>query len=170
MVSNKIGVTPFSPFFEKGAGRRLPAYLAKQKKSILPIIDGLEDQFQDLSSNRRQQTAIRSLIQEVPEWLEQQPDRNIGLLVFIRQDMVSTAVKQNAAQLMARYEPHALRWNPEEALRLAAWIGAQSGALTALEKDSIQKLNKEALTSALVALWGRKLGSERSREQGLRTG
>ena len=150
--------------FEKGAGRRFPAYLAKRKKSILPIIDGLEDQFQDLSSNRRQQTAIRSLIQEVPEWLEQQPDRNIGLLVFIRQDMVSTAVKQNAAQLMARYEPHALRWNPEEALRLAAWIGAQSGALTALEKDSIQKLNKEDLTSALVALWGRKLGSERSRE------
>ena len=150
--------------FEKGAGKRFPAYLTRQKKSILPIIDGLEDQFQDLSSNRHQQTAIRSLIQEVPEWLEQQPDRNIGLLVFIRQDMVLTAVKQNAPQLMARYEPHALRWSPEEALRLAAWVGVQSGALATLEREALQKLNKEALTHALAALWGRKLGSEGSRE------
>lgn len=162
-----IDILAWSAGFEvfiEGAGRRFPTYLAGQKKRILFVIDGLEDQFQDLSSNGRQQTAIRSLIQEVPEWLEQQPDRNIGLLVFIRQDMVLTAVKQNAAQLMARYEPYALRWSSEEALRLAAWIGAQSDVLAALKKESIQELNKEGLTSALAGLWGRKLGGESSRE------
>ncbi len=151
--------------FETGAGRRFPKYLKEQNSRILPIIDGLEDLFQDLSSNRRQQMAIRALIQEVPEWLEQQPDRNIGLLVFIRQDMVLSAVKQNSSQLMARYEPYALKWNAEEALRLAAWIGAQSNAMPDLKTScDLQKLDKDDLTSILVGLWGRKLGSENSRE------
>jgi MinD-like ATPase involved in chromosome partitioning or flagellar assembly len=152
--------------FNSGAGNRFSKYLTGRKARVLLIIDGLEDLFQDLSSNSRQQTAIRSLIQEVPEWLEQQPDRNIGILVFIRQDMVLTAVKQNSAQLMARYEPYALRWGAEEALRLAAWISALSDAMPDLKEDSssIQRLNKENLAEVLSRLWGRKLGSESSRE------
>ncbi|MFH0729487.1 MAG: ParA family protein [Pseudomonadota bacterium] len=163
-----IDILAWSAGFEKfkpGAGRRFSKHLAIRKTRILPIIDGLEDLFQELSSNDRQQTAIRALIQDVPEWLEQQPDRNIGLLVFIRQDMVLTAIKQNAAQLMARYEPYALRWNAEEALRLAAWIGAQSGAMPDLKTEyDLQKINKDDLTGVLIDLWGRKLGSESSRE------
>jgi MinD-like ATPase involved in chromosome partitioning or flagellar assembly len=163
-----IDILAWSAGFEKfktGAGRRLSGYLADRQTRLLPIIDGLEDLFQDLSSNDRQKTAIRALIQDVPEWLEQQPDRNVGLLVFIRQDMVLTAVKQNTAQLMARYEPHALRWNVEEALRLAAWICAQSNAMPDLKiKYDLQKINKDDLTSVLIGLWGRKLGSERSKE------
>jgi MinD-like ATPase involved in chromosome partitioning or flagellar assembly len=162
-----IDILAWSAGFEKfktGAGRRLSMYLAGRQIRLLPIIDGLEDLFQDLSSNDRQKTAIRALIQEVPEWLEQQPDRNVGLLVFIRQDMVLTAVKQNTAQLMARYEPYALRWNVEEALRLAAWICAQSEAMPDLKPNDLQKINKDDLTSVLIGLWGRKLGSENSRE------
>lgn len=162
-----IDILAWSAGFEKfktGAGRRLSMYLAGRQIRLLPIIDGLEDLFQDLSSNDRQKTAIRALIQEVPEWLEQQPDRNVGLLVFIRQDMVLTAVKQNTAQLMARYEPYALRWNVEEALRLAAWICAQSEAMPDLKPKDLQKINKDDLTSVLIGLWGRKLGSENSRE------
>jgi len=162
-----IDILAWSAGFEKfktGAGRRLSRYLADRQIRLLPIIDGLEDLFQDLSSNDRQKTAIRALIQEVPEWLEQQPDRNVGLLVFIRQDMVLTAVKQNTAQLMARYEPYALRWNVEEALRLAAWICAQSDAMPDLKPNDLQKINKDDLTSVLIGLWGRKLGSENSRE------
>lgn len=151
--------------FEPGAGRRFSRYLADRQTRLLPIIDGLEDLFQDLSSNDRQKTAIRALIQDVPEWLEQQPDRNVGLLVFIRQDMILTAVKQNTAQLMARYEPYALRWNVEEALRLAAWICAQSHAMPDLINiNELQKINKDGLTNILIGLWGRKLGGENSRE------
>ncbi len=151
--------------FKKGAGRQIEEYLKGRQTRILPIIDGLEDLFQDLSTNERQQTAIRALIQDVPEWLEQQPNGSIGLLVFIRQDMVLTAVKQNAVQLLARYEPYALRWNAEEALRLAAWIGAQSGAMPDLKTMyDLQKINKDELTSVLFGLWGRKLGSESSKE------
>jgi len=151
--------------FEPSAGRHFSKYLKEQGKRIVPIIDGLEDMFPDFSSNKRQQTAIRALIQEVPEWIEQLPDRNMGLLVFIRQDMVLAAVKQNTAQLMARYEPYALRWNVEEALRLAAWVGVQSKAIPALgTHDDLQKLNQDQLTNILIGLWGRKLGSESSKE------
>jgi hypothetical protein len=59
-----------------------------------------------MSSNDRQKTAIRALIQDVPEWLEQQPDLKI--------------------------------------------------------KYDLQKINKDDLTSVMIGLWGRKLGSERS--------
>jgi len=149
--------------FKTGAGRRLSKYLTDRQTRLLPIIDGLEDLFQDLSSNDRQKTAIRALIQEVPEWLEQQTDRNVGLLAFIRQDMVLTAVKQNTAQLTARYEPYALRWNVEEALRLAAWIGVQSDAMPDVKTD-LQKIHKDDLENILIGLWGRKLGSENSKE------
>lgn len=150
--------------FETGAGKQFPTYLAERQYRVLPVIDGLEDLFQEIAVRERQQTALRALIQDVPEWLEQQPDQNIGLAVFVRQDMVLNAVKQNAAQLMARYAPYALRWNAEEALRLAAWVGVQSGALPEIEAQSLERHDKKQLSKDLFELWGRKLGGEKSKE------
>ena len=148
----------------EGSGRRFIEYLRQKKKYIIAILDGLEDLFQTLSSNENQQIAVRSLLQDVPEWLEQQPLRPLGLLVFVRQDMVLNAIKQNPAQLMARYEPFALKWNYEEALRLAVWISVEAGALPSLDINMLPEMGKAELVDALVPLWGRKLGSENSKE------
>ncbi len=129
------------------------------------LVDGLEDLFSDIDGNERQQHALRALLQDVPEWLRQQPGQPLGILVFVRQDMVSNAVRQNAAQLMARYDPYALTWNDEEALRLVAWIARQVHIpLAPTEQEALRALDFEQLSDALVPLWGRKLGSERSRE------
>ncbi len=148
------------------AGRKFAEYLRNRKQFVVGVIDGLEDLFQNLSSEKSEQTALRSLLQDVPEWLEQQPGRPMGLLIFARQDMVLNAVRQNAAQLIARHEPYALKWNTEEALRLVAWICLQAQVLLkpSSTTEDLQEMGKAELVDVLEPLWGRKLGSERSRE------
>ncbi len=146
------------------AGRRLVEYLRQRKQFVVAIVDGLEDLFQEFSSDNTQQIALRSLLQDVPDWLEQQPSRPVGLLAFIRQDMVINAVKQNPAQLMKRYEQYALKWSSEEALRLVAWTTNQTPMSSALSLENLYDVSKPDLVNALTILWGRKLGNERSNE------
>jgi hypothetical protein len=150
---------------QRGAGRELSSELPKRQKKLLVVFDGLEDLFQEVTDDHRQKLALRSLLQDVPNWLEQQPDRAVGILVFVRRDMVTAAVVQNSSQLLARYEPYALRWDKVEALRLVAWIARQAGLFE--EPPSVERIRdmeEEELTEALVPLWGRKLGSDQSRE------
>lgn len=150
---------------QRGAGRELSPRLAGHNKRLLLLFDGLEDLFQDVTTDPSQKVALRSLLIEVPNWLEQQPDRSIGVLVFVRRDMVSAALPQNSGQLLARYQPYALRWDKVEALRLVAWISRQAGLFQEPPSvEQIRDMEEEVLTEALVPLWGRKLGNDRSRE------
>lgn len=148
----------------EGAGRALASNLDNAGKRLVIVVDGLEDLFQDLSGDKAQQTALRALLQEVPEWLGQQPRRPMGILIFVRRDMVLAAVRQNAAQLMARYETYALKWNREEALRLVAWVTMKAEILSDLKVERLQNMEEQELIQELIPLWGRKLGSDRSRE------
>ncbi len=162
-----LNVIAWSMGFEPkklSAGKNLVNELRNRKKFVLAVFDGLEDLFQDLSSEKNQQVALRSLLQDVPDWLEQQPLRPLGLLVFVRQDMVLNAVKQNSAQLMAKYEPYALKWNSDEALRLIAWTSRKAGTSLKIEVDALSQANKNDLMNMLVPLWGKKLGHDRSKE------
>ena len=166
-----LNVIAWRAGFEVGrndAGRRFADYLREKRQFVVAVMDGLEDLFQNLTSEKNEQTALRSLLQEVPDWLEQQPSRPIGLLIFACQDLVLNAVRQNSAQLMARYEPYALRWSPEEALRLVAWITIKGPLELPIEQlqeiQEIQEMSERDLVDKLVPLWGRKLGRPRSRE------
>lgn len=149
---------------KEGAGRALTEYLAQKQQRLLVVIDGLEDLFQNFASDETQQTSLRGLIQEVPEWLGQQPGRPLGILIFVRRDMVLAAVRQNAAQMIARYEPYALKWNREEALRLVAWVTNLSEIPLKVNIERLQDMREEELTQVLVPLWGKKLGSDGSKE------
>jgi cellulose biosynthesis protein BcsQ len=149
---------------QKGAGRALTEHLFSQQQRLLVVIDGLEDLFQDFASDKTQQKALRALLQAVPEWLGQQPGRFLGILIFIRRDMVLSAILQNAAQMMARYEPYALKWNREEALRLVAWVAILSNIPLDTSIKKLQEMQEEDLTQILVPLWGKKLGTDTSRE------
>ncbi|MUG98038.1 hypothetical protein F7734_39300 [Scytonema sp. UIC 10036] len=153
----------FQPHKE-GAGRALTENLLKTQQRLLVIIDGLEDLFQNFASDETQQTALRALIQEVPEWLGQQPGRPLGIIIFIRRDMVLAAVRQNAAQAIARYEPYALKWNREEALKLVAWVATLSNIPLNTNIERLQDMREEKLTQVLIPLWGKKLGSDTSKE------
>ena len=146
---------------KSGAGRQFVEYLEKENKYVIAIIDGLEDLLQNLPSDENQQTALRSLLQDVPGWLQQQPNPRLGLIVFVRQDMVTNAIKQNAAQLMAKYAPYALNWRDEEALRLVAWILRR---IVENSTEDLQQMRESELIDELTPLWGRKLGHENSHE------
>ena len=151
-IAWSVGLKPH----EEGAGSDLITHLTAAKKKLVVVVDGLEDLFQSFSSSEAEQAVLRSLLQEVPEWLNQQPGRPLGILIFIRRDMVLAAVKQNAAQLMDRYSPYALRWNREEALRLVAWIAEKANVLQIKEK--LQEMQEQDLIQELYPLWGKKLG------------
>ena len=155
-----IGFKPES----EGAGRELTQYLFKKKQQLIVAIDGLEDLFQDFDNDPNQQTALRALLQEVPDWLGQQPARFLGILIFVRRDILLAAVRQNAAQMMARYQPYALKWNREEALRLVAWVTKQAIPNFNIDMKKLQDMSEHELTDRLVPLWGKRLGNAKSRE------
>lgn len=136
--------------------------LARSQRAVF-VIDGLEDLFQEFSSDKRQQCALRALLTGCPEWLRSLRGRPLGLVVFVRRDLVLNSVQQNAQQFLERHRAYELRWNRTEALRLVAWVCKRAGVLADASVD-ILSADFRALSEVLVQLWGQKLGSDRSRE------
>jgi hypothetical protein len=136
--------------------------LARKRQAVF-VIDGLEDLFQEFSTNPKQQRALRALLTGCPEWLRSLRGRPLGLVVFVRRDIVLAAVQQNASQFLERHRAYELRWNRTEALRLVAWVCVRAQALDGRGVD-VRSAASEKLSELLVHVWGQKLGSDRSRE------
>ncbi|MEU3599982.1 AAA family ATPase [Streptomyces sp. NPDC006798] len=137
--------------------------LGRRARAVF-VIDGLEDLLQSLD-NESKRTALRVLLIDVLAWLRSLRGRPLGLVVFVRQDLVTRAVRQNSGQLLARHNPYALRWNKEEALRLALWVTVHAGALPKPAAESqITELSYDELVETLIPVWGWKMGTEKSRE------
>ncbi|MFT9669252.1 KGGVGR-motif variant AAA ATPase [Streptomyces rhizosphaericola] len=137
--------------------------LGRRARAVF-VIDGLEDILQSLD-NESKRTALRVLLIDVLAWLRSLRGRPLGLVVFVRQDLVTRAVRQNSGQLLARYDPYALRWDKEEALRLALWVTAHAGALpTPVAESQITELSYDELVETLIPVWGWKMGTEKSKE------
>lgn len=128
------------------------------------VIDGLEDLFQDFSSNSKQQRALRALLTGCPDWLRSLRGRPLGLVVFVRRDLVLNSVQQNAQQFLERHHAYSLRWNRTEALRLVAWVGRRAGVLDQDDSVDIRSASPKSLSRLLIQMWGQKLGSDKSRE------
>lgn len=132
------------------------------RTSVVYVIDGLEDLLQAITDTAKI-VALRVLLVDVVDWLRTLRGRPIGLIVFVRRDLVSRAVPQNAGQLLDRYKQYALRWDRTEALRLALWVPHHVGALPAISRP-VSELTEGELIAELVPLWGWKMGTEKSRE------
>ncbi|MFJ9555098.1 KGGVGR-motif variant AAA ATPase [Nocardiopsis sp. NPDC101807] len=126
------------------------------------VIDGLEDMLQKLDSEVKR-TALRTLLIDTLNWLRALRGRPLGIIAFVRRDLVNWAVQQNSSQLADRYKSYALRWDSTDSLRLTVWIASQAGALDRPELD-ISDIAEDDLPKILVPLWGWKMGSEKSRE------
>jgi hypothetical protein len=148
---------------ESRDGKTAIAAFNPEGKRLVAIFDGLEDFFQDMATDTKQQIALRALVQEVPLWLSQIPNRAIGIVVFVRRDLVEFAVRQNVAQLLDRYKPYALNWNRAEALRLTYWLASKAGVVSD-PPDQFARLTEEEVAEMLLPLWGKKLGSDKSRD------
>ena len=151
----------YGQYKEGNPGREFIEFLKKKGKKIVAVFDGIEDLFQDIEGNSEQQKAIRTLIYELPNWLEQQPETPIGIVVLIRRDFVDISIKQNKDQFISKYSPYALKWNLDEALRLAGFITQKS---LGFPHGEIESMSRNALLSSLDELWGRRLSYASSRE------
>ncbi|WP_129843161.1 AAA family ATPase [Streptomyces sp. RFCAC02] len=126
------------------------------------VLDGLEDWLESLDTEPKR-VCLRTLLIDVPAWLRRLRNRRFGLVVFVRQDLVRAAIKQNLGQFLDRYSPYELRWETEDALRLALWVAAGSEAVPE-PRTPIADMVYDEIVEALTPLWGAKLGTDRSRE------
>ncbi len=136
--------------------------LVFKEKSLLLLVDGIEDLFDSPDQNETQRNAIKALLQ-LPNAVAEITDRKLGLICFIRADYVQTVIKQNFSQFVSRYQPFRLEWTPESFLRLAYWIAGKSSIIDA-NPLAADKLNSDNLLRALERLWGKKLGRDNSKE------
>ncbi|WP_130472444.1 tyrosine-protein kinase family protein [Candidatus Magnetaquicoccus inordinatus] len=141
----------------------LLTHLREKKQKLIVLIDGLEETFDKFTKNPVQQIALHALIQELPNWLATLPDQPLGIIIFIRQDMVEHAIPQNRNQFVQRHKNHELRWTWDEALELTAWVADRSQATEQLWQD-FSELNEADKMERLVPLWGYKMGGEGSKE------
>ncbi len=128
------------------------------------LSDGLEDLLRDLLDSDVQRQALRVLLVDCLDWLRSLRGRPLGLVIFVRRDLVQSAIRQNYGQFSARYRDYELKWNHFEALRLALWVAQRSTALPDLTSEKVASAKNQDLSTMLHPLWGEKMGSLKSRE------
>jgi hypothetical protein len=150
----------------KSIGDDFIHHLEEAKKQVIFLFDGLEDLFPDYYQDEKKQNAMRALLQDVQAYISVTPNAPIGVITFIRRDIVEHVIKQNLGQFLDRHKEFELKWDRNEALRLVAWVMSFYKILVLhhLKEEEIPKASEEALTQALLPLWGRKLGADQSRE------
>jgi cellulose biosynthesis protein BcsQ len=148
---------------EKNVGREFIKLIRENHLRIVSVFDGLEDLFKNFNADVNQQKALEALIQTLPNWLESQPERQLGAIIFVRKDLVTTAISQNSGQFIDRYKEFELKWNSAEVLRLVYWIVRPILGLSDQLND-VYILNEEELIRRLHRLWGMKLGQINSKE------
>lgn len=131
-------------------------------KSIVLLVDGIEDILFAPEKDANHNSAIRSLL-NLPNAISDLQNRRIGLVCFVRADYVQSAIKQNVNQYVAKYQQFRLEWTPESFLRLAYWISAKAEVIDANELDA-ESGSLNFLLSNLERLWGKKLGRDNSKE------
>jgi hypothetical protein len=155
LITQHFGMSP-----DQGGVETLNQWLDEQHQSVVLVFDGIEEAFPDTASDFAR-AAIESLLR-LPDRLLELSSRRIGAVVFVRADYVQATVQQNVAQFLARYSPFALQWSPESFLRLAYWLASLAKIV---ESDQpAELLGQELLLAKLRILWGRKMGSEQSKE------
>ena len=142
---------------------QLNTFLEKINKRIVFIMDGLEESFTNTTNSEVQQQAIQVLCQDVVSNIVLKYP-NIGLIVFMRHDLVQNSIKVNLEQFEQTYQKVSLRWSTEEALRLVAWIVEQAAPEYIQNDVSMDKASKEVIDDVLLRLWGKKLGKNTSNE------
>ncbi|GAB7389203.1 ParA family protein [Bacillaceae bacterium] len=145
---------------------KIDQHLKAKGKRVTFVVDGLEDIFTKITESEPQQKAVRALCQGIVSLIREIPDSNIGLIVFVRKDIVQHAITQNFGQFSRLYDPFELRWNQEEALRLALWVCQMVDPHWPIEGEAntIEHLQRELIEKSLIPLWGLKLGKEDSKE------
>lgn len=143
---------------QRGAGSRLAAELRRTKRSLLAVVEGIEELYTDPYAVDAQ-AAFRSLIVDLPQRLRGEPARPIGLCVFARRDSVESAVPHNLDQFRRSYKDFELSWSEQDLLELAAWLATEAESLD-IWTPKFRDLPQTEKERCLFPLWGRKLGRD----------
>jgi hypothetical protein len=150
---------------ESKIGTQFLEYLKNQNQKLLCLFDGLEEIFSSFNDNEQHQRALAALLTDVPNWIESQQNRHLGIIIFIRQDIIRSAIPQNTGQFIGRHKDYELKWNPTEALRLFNWIISKNGIIeNSISEVDVYLANDEALKNGLLNLWGLRMGGDDSKE------
>lgn len=141
----------------------LERMLSKEHKRIIFLVDGLEEIFDKTLSNQNEKNAIVALARDTINSLRARY-KNIGCILFLRQDIARNAIDVNYTQFENLYKNYELNWSKTEALRLALWLVHQAIPGFYTENVEIAQASAEVIESNLVKLWGRKLGKPNSNE------
>lgn len=85
---------------------KLHEYLKQKNSKIIFLIDGLENIFPDLAYDNLQQTALKALIDNLPNKLSEIRQSNLGLIVFLRRDFLRYTITQNSQQFENLYKEY----------------------------------------------------------------
>jgi len=131
---------------------------------IIFLFDGLEDIFPTIASDEKEKTALKALIDDLPKKLSEIRQSNIGVIIFLRRDFLRYTITQNLKQFESLYSSYDLFWNQDSFLRLVFWICNQSKIIKAETVENVNNLSREELKKNLQQLWGKMLGSDKSKE------
>lgn len=128
----------------------------------VPVVGGREN-IMEASEKTEQKTAIQVLCQDVVNLLAAKYE-NLGIIVFLRSDMAQNAITTNYEQFKQSYAYAELKWNSDEALKLAVWLVGEAvdGFYNGIKQ--IENAPKEIIDKHLEKLWGLKLGKPNSNE------
>ena len=91
-------------------------------RPVIFLLDGLENLFPDIHVKESHQNAVSALL-KIPSRLSEIRDRNIGIIIFLRQDYLDSALRQNMGQFEKKYENYKLLWDRTAFLRLVFLAG-----------------------------------------------
>ncbi|MCK6515078.1 hypothetical protein L6R46_08500 [Myxococcota bacterium] len=143
--------------------RELDEALRERGQRVVLVVDGLEDALQSGPGkpiHEAQKRALRELMQDLVNDLRELRAQQLGVVVFVRQDIAREAIPQNYGQFAARHDDVALSWSSEDALRLVLWLLEQAGWSLLPSKD-ITSEPYERLAKALHPFWNEKMGGGR---------
>lgn len=140
----------------------IDSYLKEKLLRVIFLFDGLEDIFPNISSEEKQQIALKALISNLLNKLSEIRQSNLGIIIFLRRDFVRYTITQNASQFESRYRSYDLFWDEYSFLKLVLWVCSQSKILGITDEDL--KLSTEEIKEKLERLWGKKLGNDKSKE------
>jgi len=153
LIASQFGI-------HQGGLQALNETLAGHSARVILVFDGIEDAFGDANDDHARK-AIEALL-KITNRISELANPHLGAIVFVRLDYAQAAIRQNLGQWLQRFNPFRLHWNPESFLRLAYMLSSQAGVYS--EAKRAEALNIDNLKAELEQLWGKKMGSEKSKE------
>lgn len=137
--------------------------LRKTNIKVVFLIDGLEEIIQHTIASENEKNAITALCRDLIGEVKIKYT-NVGLMVFLRKDMVRDSLTVNYEQFYSQYRSVELQWSSTEALRLVVWLTSQVVPNFYQEEVPLEAAPKEIIDRMLNKLWGVKLGKPTSNE------